>query len=86
MSIYLADCCPKRSLDLLSKDTRNHEQHVGKASVCHIPQLLCIIFFWLVQLGSELLKTEIMMITSLDCFLASNITLRMSFLFNAFTC
>ena len=44
MSIYLAFCCSKHSLDLLSKDTRDHEHYVGKAGVCHIPQLLCIIF------------------------------------------
>ena len=37
MSIYLTECCSKHSLDLLSKDTRDHENHVGKASVCHIP-------------------------------------------------
>lgn len=85
MSIYLAYGCPKHSLNLLSKDTREHEHHVGNTSVCHIPQLLCIIFFWLVQLDGELLKTETMVITSLECFLASIIALRMSFLFTMFT-
>lgn len=85
MGIYLAYCCPKHSLDLLSKDTGVREHHVGKTSVCHIPQLLCITFFWLVQLGGEFLKTETAMVPPLECSLACHIALRMSFLCNIFT-
>ena len=50
MNVYLAYYCLEYSLDSLSKDTREHEHHVGKAIVYHIPQLFYMfLFFWLAQ-------------------------------------
>lgn len=51
--------------------------YVGKAIVHHMSWLFCMFAFsWLVLLDGESLKTEIMPVNSLQCFLASNRALK----------